>query len=196
MGTNNPFDRYLSSQEGGKGPNTFASLQRHIRVAVQQCEADRQAHKEAWEVSKAEHHERRMEAALEREQSENRYIPPRLQAQWDAEDDNRYAYLTHFDQLLELRTHEEYLRGRRAWERRHNPKPTPAPVVVAKPPMTPQRVWGIALAILIGVLDLAALAGGPGGAIIVLFSPILWGLLFVLPLLFTGWNSSRGGRAV
>ena len=195
MGTN-PFDKALSSQTGGGEPKTLASLQAHIGGLVRQCEATRQNHREAWNDHKRSHHERRFEAALEREASDGYFYPPRLKALRDAEDDARFAYLTHFDQLLELLTHEEYLRGRRAWDRKHNPQPVAATPPVPKVGMTPRKIWGILVALFVGVCDIAALTGGPGGILIVMVSPLAWGFIFGMPFLFTDWSNAKGGRSV
>jgi hypothetical protein len=193
MGTN-PFDRALSSQpREEKAPNAFSDLNHQIEQLLLSTEHQRQAHQEAWGAHKQLHHEKRLEQALEREAANPRFLPTNIRKIYDAEDDRRFSYLTNVDQLLELRTHEEYLRGRRAWERRRAPKPTSAPAAIEKRPLTKARFWGYLTLAFVLFLDVLAVFAGPGGLLFVLISPLVWVFLFRTPLLADGMFS--GGRA-
>ena len=189
----NPFDRYPSPVSHAK---TYATAQASAQVAVEECDAQRAAHRTAWATHKQEHHARRLEQALEQEENDPRFVPTLIREQWNAEDDDRFAYLTQFDQLLELRDHEEYLRGRRAWERRHKVEDVELNVTILPElqQMTGIQIWAAIVTVFMAVLFGAGLlASGPG---ILLLSPVLllfWVGLVRLPLIYSGTFSSSGG---
>ncbi len=189
----NPFDRYPSPVAQGK---SFSAAQASAQVAVKECEAQRAEHRAAWETHKQEHHARRLEQALEREENDPRFVPTGVREQWDAKDDTRFAYLTQFDQLLELRDHDEYLRARRAWERRHKVEDVEVNVTILPElhQLTGLQVWaGIVTLFMLFLFVAGLVTSGPG---ILLLSPILllfWVGLVRLPIIYSGNFSSGGG---
>lgn len=192
----NPFDQDLlpwSHQE--KIPNqSFKTIIARTAAIVEGCEKQRHLHHEQWEKHNQEHHACRLEQALEREETKSQFVPEMVRTQWNANDDARFAYLTHFDQLLELHTHEDYLRGRRSWERRNKIEETefhePEPL-----PVTALKLWAAFVGLFMVVCLVAALAAsGPGALLLAPVVLLAWLALTRLPSIYRGTFSSGGSR--
>lgn len=195
----NPFDTSLPSQAGRQGRITLASLNAQVNELTQRCEVQRKLHDEAWRLQKKELHERRYQAALKKEASENYFIPPNVRQIWEKRDDERFAYLTGFDQLLELRTLDEYLRGRRAWERRHQVREATLNVTIEPRlevrRLTGKQIWALCVALFLMVVGIPAAAhSGIGGLLVLLCLPLAWAVITMLPLIASGTFSGPGSR--
>ncbi len=124
--------------------------------------------------------------------------PTLVREKRDREDDIHYSYLMDFDQLLELPTHKEYLRARRAWERRCAVKEVELNVTVQpglRGPQTGRQLWSLAVALLMGFGFLSCLGQvGVGGLLSLPIWIGLWVAFTWLPLVYVGTFSGDGGR--
>ena len=185
MGSN-PFDKFL--------PVPPLEVVKASNLArVREGDRLRAEHRAEWEAYNEEEHVLRWQDALEHEDAEGRFIPTALQAKWDVEDDIRFPRLTHFDELLELQGHEDYLRGRRAWERRHRvEEEEEAEVKSSSGHSTAQGVWMFLLGVFLFLTLLSAtLYDWKALGLVVILVPI-WLVLARFPLYYTG-SSSTGG---
>ncbi len=190
----NPFDARLSPTRG----LSLEEAQTRAQKLTQICEARRAQNRASWEEHKREHHERRLEQALEHEALDETFYPTLVREKRDREDDIHYSYLMDFDQLLELPTHKEYLRARRAWERRCTVKEVELNVTVQpglRGPQTGRQLWSLAVALLMGFGFLSCLGQvGVGGLLSLPIWIGLWVAFTWLPLVYVGTFSGDGGR--
>jgi len=192
----NPFDACGPSEDRVSGGHhqSLQEAQDNIQSLLQTCEQKRQAHQEAWRQHKLKHHERRLEQALEREANEGRFIPPIVQEEWNARDDALFAHITEFDQLLELATHEEYLRARRAWDRRHKVEDIELNVEVHGYSVpSGSQIWAILVAIVVLIVFLSMLSQSFWAIALLPFAGVAWAVLSRLPGIYAGTFSGPGG---
>ena len=204
----NPFDRTLSPQarERVERVKSFHEAQAQVQQCIRSCEQSRKAHKEAWEAHKREHHARRLEIAQEREDSHARYVPALERERQEQEDDRDFSHIKHQDQLLELRSHDDYLRGHRALERRRKVREVEMTVTVAPPP--PQglekvrgiQVWAVLVGLFLGFVFLYSLSAGPAAVFGLPVYIGLWALAVRIPMwaggAFMGGHRNSGGTSV
>jgi hypothetical protein len=199
----NPFDEVGSSKDRVQGGNhlSLQEAQQAAKDSLKSCEQKRREHTQAWEQHKREAHARRLEVALEREAAEGGFIPSVVQRERDAEDDRRYAYLTDFDQLLELTAHGEYLRARRAWERRHQVEDVELNVKLAVevsgerslPKLS--QIWATFAAIGILFVLLACLKESWLAVCLIPIAALAWVAISRLPVLYQGtFDGNHGAR--
>ncbi len=197
----NPFDRFVAPKdlarvaEVRKKVHTqeldaaHAEIQRQTQAAF----LSGQRYKEAW----SEHQERRhLDQLREAEAVVPVEVRQELQAnqiEQDRLDDERFSWVHCYDQLLQIRDHEEYLRAHRSFERRlQHAKETGEPI---PEPWTGGRVWAWATGIVFVVLMLGAAKESILGAIIlaVIGLPV-WAILVRLPATMGGFDTTgRGG---
>ena len=194
----NPFDNPLSSHQDPQ----FMSLEAAQAITLkstQRCEEKRFAHRKGWEEAQRESHSRRYEAALEEEELENRFIPTFAREKRDAQDDARFAHHKEFDEILDLKTHEDYLRARRAWERRHRVEDVELNVSVGADEfqlseMTGRQIWGALVALFIAmVYGSAAAQVGPAALLGAPVAVLSWFMIMRFSFLYLGTFSSGGG---
>jgi len=158
----------------------------------------RQGHKTQWAEHKRDHHARRYEQALEHEALDETFYPTLVREKRDREDDVLYSHFTDFDQLLELKSHEEYLRARRAWDRRHGVQDVELNIKVQSPDgsrMNGAQVWALCVGLFFGLcFIMGVVEAGPFG---LLFAPLwflLWAVFTRIPLIYTTGGSVGGTR--
>ncbi len=194
----NPFDRYLSTEtrkktQELKATQDFQEVQTAIRRVTGQAWTQAHLHEKEW----AQHQERQHQVRLEEAQG---VVPVEVQQELqlnqleqDRLDDEKYSWIVCWDQLLQLRDHEEYLRARRSFERRRRrAKETGKPIPI---PWTVGRIWSIGTLIVYIVLVLGATSQNVLGGIflgLVLFP--IWALLSNTPGFLGGIGSGSYGR--
>ena len=191
----NPYDKTMSPElrEKVAARKSFIMAQADAADLVHTCELRRKAHKKAWEKQKQEHHERRLEQAEEREDSEGCYLPVGERERRKQADDARFSHIKHEDQLLELTDHEDYLRGQRALRRRKRVRESEVTIKVeASAPTGPTglQIWAAITGLFFVVAFLSTLKEGPGAIIMALPLFLIWAAIVRLP----GWlNITSGG---
>ena len=200
----NPFDK-CPSPTRGKRKLALEDIQARSLKLTQLCEEKRKQHHAEWEAHKQEHHARRLEQALEHEALDLRYFPTVVREHRDREDDLSYCYLVNFDQLLELTSHEEYLRARRSWDRRQETQEVKDPEdtedqVKVRPPQTGAQLWSCIVGLFMGAGFFSGIVqGGLVGFLSLPIWVLFWAVFSWLPLIYVGpSNSVRGasGSAV
>ena len=196
MGTN-PFDQCLSKAPVRK-KLTLQEVRDHALQLTQSCDQQRMQHRRAWEEHKREHHERRLEQALEHEALDESFVPTVVRHRRDTEDDVLYARFTSLDQLLELPTHEEYLRARRAWDRRHKVEDLELNVEVGfqVPTIGGRQVWAMIVTLFASLCFFSGVTtGGATGFVLIPLWLLMWVVLVRLPILYAGtFSGGIGGR--
>ncbi len=204
----NPFDESLTPEAKKQvaALKSFHMAQAEGADLVRTCWINRQKHRAEWEAAKQAHHTRRTEEAEAKEDAEGCYVPAAERSVREEVDDRRFATVTHEDELLELRNHEDYLAGKRALHRRTKKTNLFITTEVAAedpPTWTGSRVWAGVVGLFFGYLFVFMLA--KAGLSAILAAPFLYiGWIGVVRLgqIYGGdgggWGSSRGtsGNAI
>ena len=194
----NPFDRYLppeKKQEADRlwAARNFEEVQAEVERATREASELADLHGEQWARYQERQHDERLQEAEESVPVEVRQELQMDQAEQDRLDDQRFGWITYYDQLLQLGSHEDYLRARRSLDRRlkharETGKSLPRP-------WSAGRVWVVGTLVGAAGLALSAMAADPVGGFIVacIIFPI-WAVLAKAPSFFQGFGGGQYGR--
>lgn len=207
----NPFDRYLSQEikeeiEVEKLSNNFQGLLVSLKKLTQESFNLSNINKNAWKQHQKELHKVRLNAAasvvpltIQKEMLSNNSVE-------DSADDQRFAWIDKQDEILQLRSDEDFLRASRSWERRQETieeleeeSVEPLDKIEIPGPTRALQIWRILIIVLFSGSVVTGIVGNIlGGLILIPFFALFWAFIYALPdwmqSVFDG--SARGGGAV
>jgi hypothetical protein len=194
----NPFDKYLppdKKQEADEmwATRNFQEVQEKVQRSTEEGFELAELHEDQWVRHHQRLHKERLEEAEELVPVEVREKLHPEQEDQDRLDDERFAWITCYDQLLLLNDHEEYLRARRSLERRLQQAREAGESLPT--PWTAGRIWVVITLVATLLLVVSAMSADPvGGFIVACILIPIWALLARIPSFFSGTGSGSYGR--